>query len=664
MRISTDWLADYLSPVPATDVAGEALTMAGYPVEEVDVVDGVDVMDVEITSNRPDLFSHVGVARELAAVAGGTFKVEAAEPTPSGEPLSIDVAIDAGDRCPHYTARLLRDVTVGPSPQWMQRRLIHVGLRPINNVVDVTNYVLFELGQPLHAFDADRFDGNVVVRLARDGEILRTLDGIDRKLTATDLVIADQSKAIALAGVMGGEATEVTAETKNVLLESARFDPLSVRNTSRRLKLQSDSSFRFERGLDPTLAHRASKRAAQLIIDTAGATLANGVAEAGSDARDPAPLAMRWSRLERLLGVELPRAEVITAFEKLGLKPRETGDGVETSVPSHRLDLSIEADLIEEAARVVGYDRIPERETITVRVRPADNALRANDVIRDAMTAAGCDEAVTFSFVGDALKEHFLPGDAKLRRVDANVRKADGHLRPSLLPGLLQSVRHNEAVGNGVVRLFEVGAAFWSDDNGPSEVRRLGLAGGESYAACRGILEAVLGRLDPSRKVVVEPAEAPGFGKGACGRVIWGDEAVGHVGLCEAAVVEALDLRHTPTIAELDYDALVRGLNEPTSPGPLARFPAATRDLSLVVADRVAYGELAGLANELDLVDLVGVEHGGTYRGKPLDRGTKSVTLTLVFRRDDATVPREHAEGQVERLAKVAQERFNATVRT
>ncbi len=664
MQISTEWLTDFLDTVPPTEAAGDALTMAGYPVEEVEVVDGVDVMDVEVTSNRPDLLCHLGVARELAAVAGGTFTLTDAQPLEAGEPHDVQVAIEVTDLCPHYTARLLRDITIKPSPDHLIKRLTHVGLRPINNVVDVTNYVLFELGQPLHAFDYDKLaGGRIVVRLAKQGETLRTLDGVDRKLTTSDLVIADAEKPVALAGVMGGEATEVTASTKNVLLESARFDPLSVRNTSRRLKLMSDSSFRFERGLDPTLAHRASRRAASLILDTAGGTLCKGVSEAGSGNYEPKHLTVRWAAMKRLLGVDLPREGVMAALDKLGLSPTPTDDGIQTTIPSHRLDLSIEADLIEEAARVVGYDKIPLRETITVRVRPEDVKLRANDIARTVLTAAGCDEAITFSFVSDALKDLFLPADAKLRRVDPGVRKADGALRPSVLPGLLQSLRHNETVGNDNVKLFEIGSAFWFDAKGPCEVRRLAVVGGTDYARCRGTIETLLERLDPSRLVRVESADAAGFGKGACGRVLWGDEPVGHVGLCDAAVVNALDLRHTPTMAELDYDALVRGLNEPTKPGSLARFPAARRDVSLVVADRVSYDELADLATELNLSDLVGVEHGGTYRGKPLEKQSKSVTLTLVFRRDDATVPREHAEEQVARLVSLASQRFDAEVR-
>ena len=577
MKISRDWLSDFLDPVPPTADAVERLTMAGYPVEDVERVGGVDVLDVEVTSNRPDLLSHAGVARELSAVCGGAFN--RGEPKPADSGTSIDglagVAVERPDLCPHFTARLIRGVKVGPSPDWMRRRLEHVGLRPINNVVDVTNYVLFELGQPLHAFDhAKLAGGRLVVRDARDGEKLTTLDGQERVLTPDMLVVADGERAASLAGVMGGAFSEVGDDTTDILLEAARFDPLTVRNTSRRLKLMSDSSYRFERGLDPTGVDRASRRAAELILQVAGGELCAGVAEAGAARWEPRTIVMRPMRLAKILGVELPANEVNDALTRLGLSPREVDGGVEVTVPPHRLDLTQEIDVIEEAARVVGYDRVPEREAITITVRPPDPALAAADVIRDALCAAGYFEAVTFSFVSDPLAKHFVPQNGRLRRVDPGVRKADGNLRPGVLPGLIEAVRYNETVGNGHCKFFEIGSAFWRDDrDGPQERRRLAMAGGTDYADCRGAIELVLERLDATRPTRVEPAEAAGFGAGACGRVIWGGEPVGFVGLVDEAVVDALDLRHRPCVAELDAEALVAAHRPVPSNAPLPRFP-------------------------------------------------------------------------------------------
>jgi phenylalanyl-tRNA synthetase beta chain len=665
MRISTEWLGDFLQPVPPAADAGETLTLGGFPVEEFFTVNGVDAIEVEVTSNRPDLLSHVGVARELAALGKGTFSVQDATPAETAEQAAgvVEVEIDDETLCPHYTARILRGVTIGPSPDWLVRRLEQVGLRPINNVVDVTNYVLYELGQPLHAFDLGTIRGDrIVVRTARDGETLTTLDGFDRKLTGDTLCICDAERPVALAGVMGGLETEVTGGTTDLLLESARFDPLSIRRTSRRLKLMSDSSHRFERGIDPTLPDRASRRAAELILQIAGGALAGGVAEAGSPGTTGDKLSMRWSRADRLVGMPLPREEVLAGFDRLGFSPADEGEHVSVTVPSHRLDLKIEADLIEEAVRVVGYDRIPTRDRISVSVTPTDPVLEATDRMRMTLAACGHFEAVTFSFVSDTLREHFLPRGASLRRVDPNVRKADGHLRPSVLPGLIESIRHNETVGNDDVKLFEIGGIFLRRDESPIEERRLAVAGGEDFAELRGTIEAVLQALDGERAVVVEPASAAGFDPAVCGRVIWGGQPVGHLGRTAPAVVKALGLRHTPMLAELSLEPLLAGYKSIPTNRPLPRFPSASRDVSFVVKETVRYDELASPAQGLE--HLVAVEHGGTYRGKPLPKGQKSVTLTLVFRKPDGTVAREDADAQVARFVELVREKTGAQVRS
>jgi len=295
-----EWLGEYLPKPPDAPAAGEALTMGGLPVEVFEQHGDDTVIDVEVTSNRGDCLSHVGVARELSALMDRELRepktVVAEATTPASSVTSV--AIGALDLCPHYTARVIRNVKIGPSPAWMQRRLEAVGLRPINNVVDVTNYVLFELGQPLHAFDFDKLDGRrIVVRRARNGEKLVSIDGHERKLADDMLVIADAARPVAVAGVMGGRDTEVSLATANVLLESARFDPLSVRRTSRTLGLKSDSSYRFERGIDPALPERASARAAQLIVETAGGEILSGIVSAGASGATPQRLSLRLALL-------------------------------------------------------------------------------------------------------------------------------------------------------------------------------------------------------------------------------------------------------------------------------------------------------------------------------------------------------------------------------
>src|SRR5437762_1251495 len=307
MKISLEWLRDSLPHPPDAQTAADALTHGGLPVETIDRYGEDTVIDVEVTSNRGDCLSHVGVGRELSALLNREFRQAQPGAPEAGTAASsvTSVQIEATDLCPHYTARVIRNVRIRPSPAWMARRLESVGVRPINNVVDVTNYVMFEMGQPLHAFDFDRLEGRrIVVRRARKGEKLVSIDGRERELTTDMLVIADAARPVALAGAMGGRDSEVSDGTTNILLESARFDPLSVRRTARALAMKSDSSYRFERGIDPTLAERASLRAAQLILQTAGGELLGGMVAAGASGYQPKRLTVRLARLRELLGTE------------------------------------------------------------------------------------------------------------------------------------------------------------------------------------------------------------------------------------------------------------------------------------------------------------------------------------------------------------------------
>ena len=662
MKISLEWLGDFLPQSLDPRATADALTQGGFPVENIDQHGEDTVLDVEVTSNRGDCLSHVGVGRELSALLARDLR----EPTPhakeSATPASsvTSVQIEAPDLCPHYTARVIRNVRIGPSPAWLVRRLEAEGLRPINNVVDVTNYVMFELGQPLHAFDFDRLEGRrIIVRRARMGEKLVSLDDRERELTADMLVIADAARAVALAGVMGGRHSEVSVTTTNILLESARFDPLTVRKTARALAMKSDSSYRFERGIDPTLPERASLRAAQLILDTAGGELLRGLVAGGSGSYRPKQLALRVARLRQVLGVELPVNEVVDAFRRLGLAPAPHGDRIDVTVPSHRLDLNIEVDLVEEAARVLGYDRVPVRDEISIRVTPPEPSARALEVVRSTLVAAGYFEAVTFGFVGDALAGDFVPPearpDAPLPRADATVRKADAALRPSILPGLLEAVRRNEAAGTPGARLYEVGSTFWNRPGGGVEERqRLGLVGSPDVREVRGAVEKLLSRLDARRDVSVVPDQRPGFGDGACGRIEWGGEVVGYLGKISRKVAEKISLREVPAAAELEMAPLVAGAQLVPQLRPLPEFPAAPRDLSLVVAESVRYEQVESLIRSVNPESLEEIRFVTTYRGKPLEKGTKSVTVALVFRSSQRTLTGEEVESQVQKVVGAA----------
>jgi phenylalanyl-tRNA synthetase beta chain len=542
-----------------------------------------------------------------------------------------------------------------------------VGLRPINNVVDVTNYVMFEMGQPLHAFDFDKLGGKrIVVRTAKRGEKLVSLDGHERELAPSMLVIADAHKPVAIAGVMGGLESEVSAATVNVLLESARFDPLSVRRTSRALALRSDSSYRFERGIDPTLPARASLRAAQLIIETAGGELFSGSVEAGGGAVAPKKLLLRMNKLQQVLGIAVSIDEAVDALRRLGLNPSVNGEAIDCSVPPRRLDLNIEVDLIEEVARVIGYARIPVRDEIAIRLTPPEPNLKTIEKIRETLVSAGYFEAVTFSFVTDSLAGDFLPEAAQsLPRADRAVRKADAHLRPSILPGLLEAVRRNESAGTNGAKLFEIGSTWWFDAAGKMhEQRRVGLVGSSNYHEVRGAVESLLRVLDKDKTIEVTTSEHRGFARGASGAVHWAGQFIGQLGVIDRATCDKLDLREVPVAAELDLEALLAGAQHVPQLRPLPRFPAVRRDLSFILPDATRFEQLRALVRDANPESLEDLEYVTTFRGKPLEKGTKSVTITLVFRSPQATLTGESVEQSVQGVIRAAEKKLGARLRT
>jgi phenylalanyl-tRNA synthetase beta chain len=666
MKISLEWLSDFLPGAIDAQQAADALTHGGFPVELIESHGGDTVLDVEVTSNRGDCLSHIGVARELAALLNREFKIKTTTPAaiPGTPPTSV--AIEAIDLCPHYTARVVRNVTIKPSPAWLIRRLEAVGLRAINNIVDVTNYVMFELGQPLHAFDLDRLnEKRIVVRLARAGEKLISIDGRERALLPDMLVIADASRPVALAGVMGGVDSEVSGATKNVLLESARFEPLSVRKTARRLAMKSDSSYRFERGIDPLLPERASLRAAQLILETAGGELLPGVASAGAAGYMPKTLTLRLPRMARLLGIEFPPDQVIDALRRLQLQPTLKGNSVEVAVPSHRLDLNIESDLIEEAARVIGYERVPVRDEISIRLIAPEPSAHTISQVRSILVGSGYYESVTFGWVSDNLAADFTPAEAVgLPRAQSAVRKADASLRPSIIPGLLESLCRNENAGVADARLFEIGSTFILNmQQQVDERRKVALVGGTDLRDVRGVVELILNRLNPDREVRIVPSPRAGFGKAATGRIDWDGQPIGYLGKIDRAVAEKLGLRELPIAAELELLPLVEGALLIPKQKPIPTFPAIRRDLSLVIPEATPFERVADLIHGLNLSQLEDVEYVTTYRGKPLEAGQKSVTVTFVFRSPTGTLTSESVDASVVKVVEAANHQLAATLR-
>ncbi|HEY7601686.1 MAG TPA: phenylalanine--tRNA ligase subunit beta [Methylomirabilota bacterium] len=655
------------------DAAGILLLGADAPVG-ADLVGhlGLDdaILEVEVTPNRPDCLSILGVAREVAALTGSRLRPP---DTTVREDRGLTTAgwrvtIEAPDLCPRYAARLITDVTVGPSPAWLAQRLRAAGLRPINNVVDVTNYVLWELGHPLHAFDGDLLAGrHVVIRRARPGEVVATLDGQSRSLGEAMLVIADAERAVAVAGVMGGANTEVRDSTRTVLLESAYFAPGSIRRTAKALGLSTEASYRFERGADIEGLRDALDRAARLIAELGGGRVATGVLDAYPVHRRPLTVPLRLDRIRRVVGALPPREGVAGILRGLGFPATEKDGGFEVVVPAFRRDVAIEDDLVEEVARIWGYGQIPSTlpsGALALTRRP--RALLARDAVRRALSGAGCQEAVTLSMVDPAHLRHFgLPlDDPRVVRLQNPLGADRSVLRPTLLLGLLEAVATNVRRQAPDVRLFEIGRVFEGRGAGelPREDTRVAIVvtghrEPRAWFAARaradvfdvkGVAEALVEALGRG-EVTVEPVAAPYLEEGRAVTVLVQGTPVGTLGELHPDVQRAFDLPQPVFVAELSLDAIEALPSRTVQHRPLARHPGIQRDLAVVVAHDVPSAKVSRAIEDVRVDWLQEVVLFDVYEGAQVGPGRKSLAYGLLYQAADRTltdaeVNRAHAD--------------------
>jgi len=624
---------------------------------------------VEVTSNRPDCLGHLGVGRELAAALGLALRRPDPACAESDERAADAVAVEIEDLalCPLYTARLVRGVKVGPSPQWLRRRLEAVGIRPINNVVDVTNYVMMECGQPLHAFDFRWIDqGRIVVRRAVHGERFFAIDHSEHTLTPDRLVIADAKRPVALAGVMGGADTEIAAETRDVLLEAAVFDPLSIRTTARSLGLASESSYRFERRVDPGTTDWASRRACQLILETAGGRAAAGVVAVGRPMPDPRELVLRVPRIRTVLGLDMAGPAAADILRRLEIEVLEAGpDRLRVRIPSWRPDLQREADLIEEVARHHGYEKIPESRHVPLAYAARSKAERVRETVGQVLTAAGYFEAITFTFTSRARAVRMRPPDVTGEPLVC--RGTPLAVRQSVLPGLLDSLRVNRHVGETDARLFEVAKRFLPVEGQelPREETMLALAGPDDFHAVRGALEAVFEALRLGPRVGFAPSDRyRDLDPGAAAEVLLDGRPIGMLGRASPDAAREFDLDDPPTVAEVSYERLVAEADLTPTFRPLPQVPAIWRDLALVVDETVPWDRIARAVAGARVAELESVEPLDVYRGKQVPPGKKSVAVRLVLRASAGTLTHEQADARVARILASLAEGIGAVLRT
>jgi phenylalanyl-tRNA synthetase beta chain len=662
MKVLYSWLREFVDVPDAAPEVAARLSVRGFAVEGIDGTGDDAVIDFEVTANRPDCLSVIGLAREVATAYGLPLR----EPVEGGPhaagrvslaPLSpaerseIAVVLDDVDLGPRY-AGAVADVTVGPSPAWMQARLKSAGVRPISNVVDITNYVLLELGQPMHAFDFAKIGGAAIhVRRARAGEKLTTLDGQSRSLAADMLVIADASIPIAVAGVMGGADSEVGPATRTIVLESASFNAHSVRRTSKALGLKTEASTRFERGVDPNLPLVAMQRACALLEATGAGKARGQVVDAYPAVMAPRQLVLRRARLSGLLGVTVPDADVTRLLGSLGFGLAAADDGWTVSVPTRRVDVVREVDLIEEVARHYGFDRIPATfPTLRAAAPPVDPRITRARHLRGVLTGAGFSEAVTFGFMAEAAAAPFA-ADGDVAPIANPLSETFAVLRPSALPGLLEAVAHNRRREQRDVRLFEIGNVF---SKAAGERRSLAMAwtGGSdsphwsaqpadvTFFDMKGAVERVC------RAMRIDAAMAPHtetwLVAGQSAALASGDRRIAVLGRLSGALAERHGLPGDDAVfvAEIDLDAAEAAADAtPLRVLPLPRFPSVTRDIAVLVSDTLPAAALrATIRRAAAPSSLADVREFDRYQGKGVPEGKVSLALRLTFRAADRTL--------------------------
>ena len=646
--------------------------MVGLAIDAVEEREGDSVIDVEVPSNRPDCLSHIGIAREVAVIENSKVQSPKSQVFEAKGKASdfTQVEIKDLDLCPRYAARIVRGVKIAPSPDWLQKRLNEIGQRPINNVADITNYVLHEFGQPLHAFDLAKLtEQRIVVRRAQAGEKLTTLDDVDRKLDPQMLVIADAVRPVALAGIMGGLDSEISTTTADVLIESAYFNPDSVRRTARQLGMDTEASRRFERGADCENVLKAQTRCVELICEIAG-----GVATADAVDVYPNPLPARLvtfrpGRVQSHTSLRVELAEMTRILTALGFKQSEAqANGALTFiVPSWRIDVGIEEDLIEEVARHVGYDKIASElppSNFAGEYQPAERKRRD---LRRAFTSLGFDEAINFSFIETAHDDEFelLPGlkteaDTSLVSLKNPILDDATRMRPTLLPGLLQAVRHNLNHGNRDVRLFEIGRVFASfsarelpqerdslaliASGGALEEGRAQAARENDFYELKGALEAAIEamKLGP---LTFSKANLKHLREGQAARVTSADgTAVGSIGRLAESIATSYKFRQPVYVAELDLTAVLDSEPRPTQYLPLPRYPGVVRDVTLLVSRDVNFADLVQFVDSEQIANYAGVMLVGTYEGKNIPADKRAITLRLEYRSGEGTLRDEEVE--------------------
>lgn len=664
MRISFDWIKDFVDITASADETAHRLTMAGLEIEGLETIDADVVMEVNVTPNRPDCLNILGIAREVAAVFGLSLKKPQScieGPLAKGD---IRVEIDAPELCGRYTGRLIKGVTVGESPDWIKRRLEKCGIRAINNIVDITNYILLELGHPLHAFDADRI-ADRIIRVAKAGEnrSITTLDGVERRLPEDTLLILDNRGPVAVAGIMGGEGSSVDFHTSNIFLESAYFDPSSIRRSSKNLGLKSESSFRFERGADREFLKDALNRAAILIQEIAGGTI-HEIVDVYPVKYVPFEVEVPYHKVNSLLGTSLEKEDMLRILQMLEITTRDKGDSFIAMPPAFRGDIKEPVDVIEEIARCYGYENIPVSNPKTPLSDGILNRKERNlDKIRETVRKFGLNEVINYSFMGlDDLDLLSIPEDDRRRRcitLKNPLRQEDSLMRTSLVPALIKNFLYNLARGTREISLYELSKVFIDAGSRlPSEELRLGgiffrenspavwQEQIPSFFIVKGALQALFEEMKTGEYSMV-PSTEVFLHKGKSADIICKEQKIGFIGEISPHIIELLNLKiKKPEIIvfELSLDILLSLVQDRPVYAQIPKYPSIERDIALVVDDRMTSGAVIDLLRGYESSVIESIELFDYYKGKNIPADKKSLGFRIIYRSKESTLTDSEVE--------------------
>lgn len=634
------------------------------------------ILDFEITSNRPDCLSIVGMARETAATLRTSYKMpnfnyEAKCSSNINDELKVEVK---DELCRRYMAKGVKNVKVKPSPGWMQERLLEAGVRPINNIVDITNFVMLELGQPMHAFDARQIESKtIVVERALDGEKFTTLDEIERELDSSILMIKDGSKSVAIAGIMGGLNSEIQDDTTEVIFESANFEGTNIRVSSKKLNLRSESSSRFDKDIDPNLAKLAIDRACALICELGCGEVMEGTIDVYNSVKEESSITVDSKWINKFLGTDISKEEMKEALDSLDLKTKLNGDDLNITIPTFRIDIDIKEDIAEEVARIYGYDKIP---TTIFKVATEREPKYKNDILTDVvietMIGSGVNQSISYSFVSPKVFDKVnIPADSKLRNV-VKIKNPLGEdysvMRTTTLPSIMESLGRNYSRNNDYVRLFEIGRTYIPNEDQtklPTEknVLTIGIYGDCDYLDLKGIVENVIDGLGITKAKYVRESENPSYHPGKTASLMVRNKKVGVFGEIHPDVTESYGIDVDCYVAELDLDALFEASSTTKTYKPLPKFPAVTRDIALLCDDSILVAEIeetirkagGNLVEKVQLFDI--------YKGAQIPEGKKSIAYAIAYRDEKKTLEDKDIAKVHDKILKALEHKLGAVLR-